>query len=192
MLLISTALAGAIAFQLGMEPPRLANHGSPPYTHEERWPIASRSGGQSSVQGAINIARPNKELTPGAVRTSSKIEICGADGKKSTNALRLFNHDKGAFDARASSIFSQYALERTPFFTLDHLIPLGIGGADVQNNVWPQPKLQALLKDKIEFWMRDQICHVSLPDDEASELISRLQREIATDWYAAYKHYLDR
>jgi hypothetical protein len=67
MLLVSTALAGAIALQLGMEPPRLANHGSPPYT-----------GAQArSAQGAINIARPNKELTPGAIRTTSKIEICG-------------------------------------------------------------------------------------------------------------------
>jgi hypothetical protein len=184
MLLVSTALAGAIALQLGMEPPRLANHGSPPYT-----------GAQArSAQGAINIARPNKELTPGAIRTTSKIEICGGDGKKSTNSLRLYNHDKSAFDARASSIFSQYQLERTPIYTLDHLVPLGIGGEDTPTNIWPQPKVQALRKDKLEFWMRDQICmHTDgMSDEDSSEVIKLLQDEIAHDWYKAYQHYLGR
>lgn len=189
MLLVSTALAGAIVFQIGMQPPRLASHGSPPYTHEERWPIASRS-----AQSAINIARPNKELTPGAIRTASKIEICGADGKKPTYTQRLYNHDKSAFDERASSIFSQYQLERTPDYTLDHLIPLGIGGMDNATNLWPQPKAQALLKDKLEFWLRDQICNhtTGLSDAETTALILSLQTEMALDWYKAYQHYLGR
>jgi hypothetical protein len=183
MLLVSTALAGAIAFQIGMEPPRLPNHGVPPYTHEERWPIT-----RSEIYGAMprpKIELPNKELTPGAIRTTNKIEICGVSGRRSTANLRLYNHDKGAFDARASSIFSQYHLERTPTYTLDHLIPLGIGGADRPENIWPQPKVQALLKDKLEFWLRDQICNHDGP-------IEILQQEIAADWYKAYQHYLGR
>jgi hypothetical protein len=181
ILLVSTACAGAIAFQLGMQPPRLADHGGPPYT-----------GAQA--RSAINIARPNKELTPGAVRTTNRVDICGLEGRKGTQALRLYNHDKRAFDARASSIFSQYQLERTPGYTLDHLIPLGIGGADAHTNLWPQPKVQASLKDKIEFWMRDQICNHTggMSDADSSELIKLLQDEIAHDWYRAYEHYLEK
>jgi hypothetical protein len=46
---------------------------------------------------------------------------------------------------------------------MDHLIPLGIGGADTDNNLWPQPKEEAELKDKLEWRMRDMVCKENVP-----------------------------
>lgn len=66
---------------------------------------------------------------------------------------------------------------------MDHLIPLGIGGADNDNNLWPQPKAEAELKDKLEWRMRDLVCKENVPPE-------KLQQEIRTNWWDAYRKYV--
>jgi hypothetical protein len=115
------------------------------------------------------------------VRTTDKNEICS----HGTRELRLYNQDRDQARERYVHILQHYnsgTYGRTPV-QLDHLIPLGIGGADEENNLWPQPKDEALLKDRLEFRMRDMVCKEGYP-------IGKLQEEIRTNWWDAYKKYV--
>jgi hypothetical protein len=74
-------------------------------------------------------------------------------------------------------------------FELDHLVPLGLGGApDDPANLWPQPRTgtwNAELKDDLERTLNRRVCEgrVSLAD---------AQKAIRTDWIAAYRNYGSR
>ena len=65
---------------------------------------------------------PDPTITPGAVRTTDAGEICSTG----TRQLRHWNRD------RDDRILVEYGLPPGPHpdFEIDHLVPLGIGGAD--------------------------------------------------------------
>jgi hypothetical protein len=120
-------------------------------------------------------------LTPGAVRTTDVGEICS----HGTRELRYWSRE------RDDHIMLEYGLEPGPHpeYEIDHLIPLGIGGADDDRNLWPQerrsiePIWNAERKDRLEWKLRDLICAGQLDVVEA-------QRAIAADWTEAYRKYV--
>lgn len=124
---------------------------------------------------AQNERLPDPSLTPGAIRTTSRSNICG----QGTVYLR---QDAGEL---RSAIAKRYALPTTKGYEVDHLIPLGIGGANVVENLWPQPWPEAHKKDRLEWHMRDMICRNGA--DAAT-----LQQAIRTDWRKAYNDYMVR
>jgi len=69
---------------------------------------------------------------------------------------------------------------------VDHLISLEIGGANVPENLWPQPYCgpwNAHMKDKLEDYLHEAVCvHKTLTLVEA-------QTKIRTDWTAAFKEF---
>ena len=75
-----------------------------------------------------------------------------------------------------------------PDFEIDHLIALGIGGADSDANLWPEPRrtieptYNAEMKDRLEWRMREMICAGQLDAREA-------QRMMAEDWVEAYGRF---
>ena len=68
------------------------------------------------------------------------------------------------------------------------MIPLEIGGADVVDNLWPEPRRSLAgewddtRKDQLERRLHALICDGSLDVGEA-------QRAISEDWTAAWKRY---
>ena len=78
----------------------------------------------------------------------------------------------------------RYGLGDDPRIEYDHLIPLGLGGANDVRNLWPEPptsptqKDTANAKDDVETRLHDLVCagKVTLPDAQA---------RIATDWNIA-------
>jgi hypothetical protein len=78
-----------------------------------------------------------------------------------------------------------------PDFEIDHLIPLGIGGADSDANLWPEPRRSiepqwnAETKDRLEWKLRDLVCSSQLDVVEA-------QRMMAEDWVEAYGRFTRR
>jgi hypothetical protein len=82
-----------------------------------------------------------------------------------------------------------YDDRRLSHYEEDHLIPLGLGGAPSDpRNLWPEPRISpdgwgADRKDEVEFVLDLLVCSGRLPLREA-------QRAIATDWIAAYRHYV--
>lgn len=58
---------------------------------------------------------------------------------------------------------------------MDHLVPLGIGGADVPGNIWPETHAGALRKDRCEKRARRLVCTGKLE-------IGAAQRGFSTDY----------
>jgi hypothetical protein len=75
---------------------------------------------------------PDPTLTPGAVRSTDVGEICST----STSGLRHWSRE------RDDRIMAEYGLPPGPHpsMEIDHLIPLCLGGADSDANLWPEPR----------------------------------------------------
>jgi hypothetical protein len=123
--------------------------------------------------------RPDPNLTPGAILTTDAATVCQPGYSKSVR------HTSGKLKA---SIYREYGIDRTvSHFEVDHLISLELGGADIAENLWPQSydtvTWNAHTKDKLEDRLHALVCAGRLPLEQA-------QRDIATDWIAAYQKYL--
>jgi hypothetical protein len=123
-------------------------------------------------------AIPNPRLTPGSTILVSREEICRAS--RESNRTVPVSLRKRVFDSYGIPNAEPRAYE------VDYLITPALGGADDINNLWPQPygstRWNARVKDALEDHLRNLVCEgkVDLPT---------AQREIATNWIAAYKKY---
>jgi hypothetical protein len=123
------------------------------------------------------IAYPDPVLTPGAIRSTDRDEICSTD----TRSLRRGSR------ARSDLIYGRYGIARSDRmqFTIDHLVPLEIGGADVVENLWPEPRRSLAgewddtRKDQLERRLAILVCAGKLDVREA-------QKAIAEDWATVY------
>ena len=76
-----------------------------------------------------------------------------------------------------------------PDFEIDHLIPLGVGGADDDHNLWPEPRRSveptwnAEAKDRLEWKLHDMVCADEISPVEA-------QAAFTDDWTEAYRKYV--
>ena len=136
---------------------------------------------QCSLAWAGSTVVPDPTLTPGVVRTTDAAVICAAG----TRQLRHWSRE------RDDRILAEYGLPSGPHpsFEIDHLIPLGIGGADDDKNLWPEPRRSlepqwnAETKDRLEWKLRDLICIGQIDVGEA-------QKATADDWTEAYRRYV--
>lgn len=122
---------------------------------------------------------PNPNLTPGAVRTEDAGRVC------EPGYARSVRHTSGKLKHR---IYEDYGIDRRGgHYAIDHLIPLGLGGADDRKNLWPQSfdtePWNARVKDRLESYLHDMVCAGEVPIEVA-------QRDIAQDWITAYRKYL--
>lgn len=122
---------------------------------------------------------PNPSLTPGAARTINRSDVCTA------------SHDESAREIPGSvqrKVFAEYGLGkvRRTDYEVDYLITPELGGAADIRNLWPEPHSSVLwnsyVKDALEDRLHRLVC------DGAVDLPTA-QRDIATDWIAAYKKY---
>lgn len=123
--------------------------------------------------------RPDPHLTPGAVLTTDTSRICTPGYAKSVR------HTSGELK---HLVYEEYGINsRGKHYEIDHLISLELGGADVRANLWPESydtePWNAHVKDRLENFLHREVCEGRIPVGEA-------QREIATDWIAAYEKYL--
>ena len=85
-------------------------------------------------------------------------------------------------------VYVEYGINRdNGHYEIDHLIPLGIGGADTRENLWPESHdtkpWNADVKDKLENFLHVEVCAGHIPVADA-------QKAIAADWVGAYRKYL--
>jgi hypothetical protein len=124
---------------------------------------------------------PDPTLTPGAVRTTDAADVCS----HGTKGLRHMNRE------RSDAIMADHGLPggRHPDYEIDHLIPLGIGGADSDANLWPEPRVSiepewnAERKDQLEAKLRALVCAGRLD-------IVVAQKAVADDWTVAWLRYV--
>lgn len=119
---------------------------------------------------------PNPKLTPGAIRTTDTKQICSTTTKQ-------FRHTS---EAVKKAVCREYHVSPCPVegkMEIDHLVPLELGGADVQQNLWVQFAPDFREKDKLENSLHRQVCAGKL-------LIVYAQNCIRKDWAACQKKIL--
>ncbi|MCY4074237.1 MAG: hypothetical protein OXH04_02260, partial [Acidobacteria bacterium] len=145
-------------------------------------PEAGRPSG-AALQDPPAVAlrlRPDRRLTPGAVRPVTAAETCGGD----------LPSVPAAAAGVPRQVFAQYGIDyrRAAEYELDFLITPELGGAADPRNLWPQPYgatvWNAYVKDELEQHLGRLVCAGTLDLDTA-------QRDIATDWIGAYRRYFD-
>jgi hypothetical protein len=68
-----------------------------------------------------------------------------------------------------------------PGHQIDHLLPLALGGADNDANVWVQPIEEALQKDELERWAACEVCRyhrMTLAECQALFPLRRMRKRI--------------
>jgi hypothetical protein len=156
--------------------------------------LSHRIEGQSEIGDACGLREPssdaraqtpgtlpNPALTPGAVRTADPADVCN----RSTRQYRHWSR------ARDDHILAEYGLPPGPHpdFEVDHLIPLDLGGANDDENLWIEPRRSiepvwnAERKDRLEWTMADLVCSGRLDLHVAQEAIR-------ANWIEAYERYV--
>jgi hypothetical protein len=124
-------------------------------------------------------ALPERNLTPGATWSVSVSKICSNPHEDVVQEVS---------DSTRDEVFKEYGIlnARAEDYEIDYLIAPGLGGTEDIHNLWPQPfkstQWNAYVKDELEERMHQMVCSGNLD-------LSTAQREIASDWIAAYKKY---
>ena len=121
---------------------------------------------------------PDANLTPGAAIPVDQREVCA----------EMSGNNKAVPEPVQRQVFEEYRISGADprAYEVDYLITPALGGADDIRNLWPHSYSatvwNARIKDALESHLRDLVCGGKLDLGEA-------QREIATNWIAAYKKY---
>jgi hypothetical protein len=134
-----------------------------------------------SPSGPIPGSLPNLELTPGeAFPGVTAREICASGySGRARNVIR----------EQYVQVYAAYGLpypEPAGTYELDHLIPLELGGDNSNRNLWPEPAAPVPgfhQKDELENFLHAGVCRGGMALSEA-------QQEIAGDWVALFRRYL--
>lgn len=140
----------------------------------------------SAAWAASDGVRPDPVLTPGAVRTMNRDEICNTRTRTVRNVSGV---DKLVVYRRYGMLGPKAPFPGTdllPPYEVDHLISLELGGSNDIENLWPQAYDQpfgAHQKDRLENKLHKMICagRISVKDAQAA---------ISVDWVAAYAKYV--
>ena len=122
---------------------------------------------------------PDDRLTPGEVVETNSAVIC------QPGHSRMVRHTSGRMK---HDVYRRYGIDRrSGHFEIDHRVPLGLGGADTEENLWPESydtqPWNAHLKDRLENHLHELVC-----DGEMS--LSDAQAAFLGDWTAAYERFL--
>ena len=124
---------------------------------------------------------PDRSLTPGAVRPVTLSEICSfGDG----------DLDPRVPAATEKAVMQEYGLPTGTMrknYQIDYLVNPQLGGTSDIRNLWPEPyasgKWNAEAKDELERQLHKMVCARTVD-------LALAQREIETNWIAAYKKYM--
>jgi len=136
-----------------------------------------RMGARGGREYAASL--PDPKFTPGSVRQASLSELCASNDEEVVRSVSGSLQDK---------IFEEYGIKGRPAtdFEVDYLITPGLGGSDDPSNLWPEPHSNGVwnsyVKDQLEDHLHRMVCARQVSLNEA-------QRDIATNWIAAYKKY---
>jgi len=155
-------------------------------------PEAARKFKAAPVESAAAVSgthlpkgrMPDPDLTPGKASYRTVKQICEKGSA----------HDERDVDEpEKKEVYQNYGIARCEGWCsgpqgceIDRLISLELGGANVEDNLWPEPydgEWSAHDKDRLENKLHQMICKKEITLKEA-------QRAISTDWVAAYKKYV--
>lgn len=146
--------------------------------------------GRYSVVFNLEEARPNPRITPGALNPAvdqADIDdtICARGYSKSIRPPEEYTERLKHRGIRQY----QYSDQRLRDYEEDHLVSLELGGSPTNpRNLWPEPHhviggWGSYAKDQLENKLHTLVCRGRVP-------LAQAQRDIASDWIAAYKRYV--
>lgn len=131
------------------------------------------------------VHMPDPHLTHGQASYQTVDQICAA-GKSTKDERHVSESEK-------DSVYEKYGIAKCEGYCsrpqgceIDHLISLELGGANTEDNLWPQPydgDWNAHDKDRLENKLHKMVCAKQITLKEA-------QHEIADDWVTAYQRYV--
>jgi hypothetical protein len=131
-----------------------------------------------SVQQAIRLL-PDNALTPGATRPVSLTESCSQQAEDLDPAVSV---------SLRKIVFQEYGMKvaKNNDYQVDYLINPQLGGTNDVRNLWPEPYRSTVwnahAKDALEDRLHHMVCDKQID-------LTLAQRELATNWIAAYKKY---
>jgi hypothetical protein len=141
--------------------------------------LSDRSGPSAMREVARHDdVRPLAYLTPGATRPIAVADLCT---RRVAAPQEIPSHVRLA-------VVRDYRMESLPDrdYELDYLITPELGGSGDRRNLWPERYTSALwnarVKDELEQLLPTLVCAGTLP-------LAVAQRDMASDWIAAYKKY---
>jgi hypothetical protein len=128
----------------------------------------------------VPVSFPEPSLTPGVAAGVNRDQICRSMPPK--NRIVPASLQRRVFEEYGISGAEPRAYE------VDYLITPALGGADDIRNLWPQSYSSAVwnarVKDALEDRLHDLVCDGRLD-------LATAQRDISSDWIAAYKKYFE-
>jgi hypothetical protein len=122
---------------------------------------------------------PDLRLTPGATVPVTSGEVCGTTAAKALPGVPVSMKRK---------VFEEYGVTppRPDAYEVDYLITPELGGATDIRNLWPEPYQDTVwnahVKDQLEDRLHRMVCRGDVD-------LATAQRDLATDWIAAYRKY---
>lgn len=115
------------------------------------------------------VQKADPVLTPGTLAPGVTVEILRQPGY-----AKRVRPGRWASLAMKTKALRRYGIHLTEFrhYTGDHLIPIECGGAPADPlNYWPQPKAEAVLKDRLENALHRQIISGTLTIETAADMM---------------------
>jgi 5-methylcytosine-specific restriction endonuclease McrA len=138
---------------------------------------------------------PDHQLTPGKARNISLTTICdtkwGSDARAVTSKMK--EDVIAAYDFNVNKCpFTVFKGQRQHRVEIDHLIPRSLGGADVEENLWPEcyepvnanKSLQAdgaHKKGRLETELHRRVC-----DGGTTAMLKQYHQAIKRNWISLY------
>jgi hypothetical protein len=125
------------------------------------------------------VSLPNATLTPGAVTTTDANVACGLPEHGNNGAVP---------GAEQKALYDEYgytAISQQHKYVLDYLVPLDLGGAAVETNIWPAALRGTGFFEKVQtdHILRDLVCRRLISLTQAQHALER-------DWYSAWLTYV--
>jgi hypothetical protein len=124
------------------------------------------------------VTLPEPTLTPGVAFTASREQVCNS----------LPSKNRAVPPSLQRQVFQEYGIPGAEprAYEVDYLITPALGGADDIRNLWPQSysatTWNARVKDTLEDHLRELVCSGQLD-------LPTAQRDISSNWIAAYRKY---
>jgi len=130
------------------------------------------------------VRMPDPDLTPGKASYRTLDQICVKGSAKD---------ERNVSESEKKTVYESYGIAKCKGYCsgpqgceIDHLVSIELGGANTEDNLWPQPydgDWSTHDKDRLENKLHTLVCNRSVKLKDA-------QKAIATDWVAAYKKYV--
>ena len=123
---------------------------------------------------------PSSFQTPGKAGKANAAQVCSPDFAASAKPVSNWQRDEA---------LTRYGRRPEDFTgTLDHLIPVSLGGTNDPENLWPQPESKELgpeAKHKLEEKLVQLVCDKTLT-------LKQAQDSIRKDWVKAFNQYVQQ